>query len=83
MPGGFAFFVGPSLFECAHYKLSTMYFYRTRYSFLICSTTVTVELGLLALEKVNSSFFHLGFGEGKLFEEGKLFIFRFLCAGLL
>ena len=29
----------------------------TRYSFLICSTMVTVELGLLALEKVNSSFF--------------------------
>ena len=29
----------------------------TRYSFLICSTTVTVELGLVALEKVNSSFF--------------------------
>ena len=29
----------------------------TRYSFLICSTVVTVELGLLSLEKVNSSFF--------------------------
>ena len=29
----------------------------TWYSFLICSTTVTVELGHLALEKVNSSFF--------------------------
>ena len=29
----------------------------TRYSFLIYSTTVTVELGLLSLEKVNSSFF--------------------------
>ena len=44
----------------AHYKLSTMYFYliwSTRYGFLICSTMVTVELGLLSLEKVNSSFF--------------------------
>ena len=48
-------FVGPSLFECAHYKLSTMYFYRI--CFLICSTMVTVELGLLSLEKANSSFF--------------------------
>ena len=29
----------------------------TQYSFSICSTVVTVELGLLSLEKVNSSFF--------------------------
>ena len=29
----------------------------TRYSFLICCTMVTVELGLLSSEKVNSSFF--------------------------
>ena len=29
----------------------------TRYCFLVCSTMVTVELGLLSLEKVNSSFF--------------------------
>ena len=28
-----------------------------RYSFLICSTMVAVMLGLLSLEKVNSSFF--------------------------
>ena len=34
--------------------LSHMY---TWYSFLICSTMVTVELGLLSLEKVNSSYF--------------------------
>ena len=51
MPDGFAFFVGPSLFDVVF--LSHM---STRYS-LICSTMVTVELGLLSLERVNSSFF--------------------------
>ena len=56
---GFAFCWPNTVWMCSLQAIDDVFLSHmsTRYSFLICSTMVTVELGLLSLEKVNSSFF--------------------------